>query len=93
MGDSTPIEYATREFAEPLGVPSLYEYDGQVYGIGGNLSAGGGQMMSCRDVARVGTLIVNKGMWRAANGSGIQLVSQDYMRQMTSPSFPEFNKG
>mmetsp|Transcript_1189 Transcript_1189/g.3332 ORF Transcript_1189/g.3332 Transcript_1189/m.3332 type:complete len:472 (-) Transcript_1189:160-1575(-) len=91
--DDSPTGWATRAFAEPLGIPELFAYDGQVYGIGGNISTGGGQMMSCRDVARVGTLINNGGRWVSPAGEVVSLVSEDYMAQLSRPSFPAFNKG
>lgn len=58
QGMAGALEYATKKFAEPLGIPDLYKYDA----LGDDISAGGGQMMSCRDIARVGQLIVNKGV-------------------------------
>jgi CubicO group peptidase (beta-lactamase class C family) len=91
--DDTPTGWSTTSYAEPLGVPDLFAYDGEVYGIGDNISTGGGQMMSCRDVARVGTLVVNKGLWPTADDSGARLVSAEYIEAMGQPSFPSFNKG
>jgi hypothetical protein len=76
-----------------MGIPELFAYDGLVYDIGGNISAGGGQMMSCLDIARVGTLIVNEGRWKDADGAPTQLVSKEYIAQLKQPAFPEFNKG
>ena len=87
------VAFASREFAAPLGVPDLFAYDGQIYGIGANISTGGGQMMTCLDMARVGQLIVNRGVWRGADGRPTQLSSRTYMEQMGRPSFPEFNSG
>jgi hypothetical protein len=49
-----------------------------VYDIGGNISAGGGQMVSCRDVARVGALIVQRGVWRNAQGEAYQMMPEWY---------------
>lgn len=50
-------------------------------------------MMSCREMARVGTLVVNKGMWRDDAGNPTRLISKKYMEAMSSPAFPEFNTG
>ena len=33
-----PVDFATREFAEPMGIPDLFAYDGQIYNISGNIS-------------------------------------------------------
>jgi hypothetical protein len=44
-----PVEWATREFAIPLGLPDFFAYDN----FGEEVSAGGGQLMSCRDALRV----------------------------------------
>lgn len=51
------------------------------------------QMMTCRDVARVGTLVVNQGLWPTADNPSARLVAEDYMAQIGKPSFPAFNKG
>ena len=77
-GGEAPIAWATRNYAIPLGVPELFLYDGLVYDIGGNISAGGGQMVSCRDVARVGALIVQRGVWRNAQGEAYQMMPEWY---------------
>ena len=55
----TALSFASEAFAAPLGLPDLYAYDG----IGEDISAGGGQMVSCRDMARVGQLVLNRGAW------------------------------
>ena len=52
--------WATREFGVPLGIPSIFLYDGL---SSGDISAGGGQLYSCRDAARVGQLIASGGVW------------------------------
>ena len=59
---SGALEYATEKFARPLGIPDLFAYDAM--DSGRDFSAGGGQMVSCRDVARVGQLVLNKGAAR-----------------------------
>ena len=82
------IEWATREFAEKLGVPELYLFDDVP---NGGVSSGGGQLMTCRDLARVGTLLVQGGRWADASGKEYQLLSEDYVRQQLTPSFPDVN--
>jgi CubicO group peptidase (beta-lactamase class C family) len=84
------VAWATREFAEKLGLPELFLSDGVA---GGGVSAGGGQLMTCRDLARVGTLLVNGGRWADAAGEEYDLLSADYARQQLSPSYPDFNAG
>lgn len=79
------IDWATREFAEKIGVPDLFLFDNVSHG---GYSAGGGQLMTCRDLARVGTLLVNGGEWAAEDGSSFQLLSKDYVRQQLTPSYP-----
>ena len=47
--------------AEPLGVPTLYTHPGRYAWVdGSNISAGGGQRMTCRQVGRIGQLLVNR---------------------------------
>lgn len=56
-----------REWAAPLGIPTIFLYDALT---SGDISAGGGQLYSCRDAARVGQLIASGGMWYAQMFSG-----------------------
>lgn len=84
------VEWATREFAEKLGVPDLFLYDDVP---DGGISSGGGQLMTCRDLARVGTLLVNGGRWNDEAGKEYPLLSEDYVRQQLSPSYPDINAG
>jgi CubicO group peptidase (beta-lactamase class C family) len=85
--------WARRHFAAPLGVPALYDFDGHIYDIGGNISAGGGQMFSCRDAARVGTLVLQEGSWSDERGARYQLMDADYARAMLRPAFPSASAG
>jgi hypothetical protein len=39
-----PVAWVTREFAVPLGLSTLWLYDG----LNGDVSAGGGQLYTCR---------------------------------------------
>ena len=69
-----------------------------------NVSVGGGQHMTCRDIARIGQLMLNKGRWPAeaaphdshADKGGkqnqtrvLQLVSEDYMEDLARQNFPQ----
>lgn len=78
------IQWASDNFATPLGLPELYAYDG----LGEEISATGGQMMSCRDAARVGQLVVNEGVWLDNDGKPYQMADRGYMRQVLEPAVP-----
>lgn len=81
-----PVEWATRNYAVPLGLPDLFAFDG----FGEEISAGGGQLMSCRDALRVGQLLLNKGLWPSVDGGpAVRLLDESYVEAMLSPSFPE----
>jgi len=56
------LRFAEEHFAAPMGMPGLFA--GDAYVGGGNISAGGGQQMTCRQIARIGQLLANKGRWR-----------------------------
>ena len=111
VGNATgiePVKWATKYFAEPLGIPEFYMLDL----LGPDISVGGGQMVTCRDAARFGQLVANKGLWSApasasaptasAAGHGhaaaallhsapYQLISEEYARLMSTPSFPSIS--
>eukprot|EP01047_Picozoa_sp_COSAG01_P008640 COSAG01_NODE_342_length_18601_cov_43.546319_10_plen_292_part_00 len=81
--------WATENFAVPLGLPDLYTEDGE------HTDIGGGQMMSCNDLLRVGQLVLNKGLWKKfdkATGaaSTFQLVSKAYVEELMKPQHPKF---
>lgn len=75
---SVPVAKAI--FAEPLGVPRLYDYEGSA-----EISAGGGQMASCEQIARMGQLILNRGRWRNEQ-SEFTLADPTYMQDLLSPA-------
>ena len=79
----TALDFATREFAEPLGVPNLFLYDDLPRG---GISAGGGQMSTCSDLLRLGQLLLNKGKWLDRGGAPYQLMPEAYVEAMTSPA-------
>ena len=72
--------------------------------LGPDISTGGGQMVTCRDAARFGQLVANKGLWSSPTSdqhSGnpqehqqpqppptFQLISKEYAEWMVTPSFP-----
>jgi CubicO group peptidase (beta-lactamase class C family) len=52
----------------------------------GNIKVGLGVRSSCRDLARVGQLLLNNGVWE-----GQPLLDANYITEMTQPSHPEAN--
>ncbi|CAE7657292.1 unnamed protein product [Symbiodinium sp. CCMP2456] len=97
---ASPVDWAEDQFAKPLGLPGLFDHDG----LDGDISIGGGQLMSCPQLARIGQLLMNRGAWPmssapawpldwlpwASNKTSVfQLVSKDFIREMTRPSFPQ----
>lgn len=82
-----PVSWATREYAIPMGMQRLFAFDG----FGDDISAGGGQMMTCRDHLRVGQLLLNNGMWKNATGQPARLVSEPYVQTMVHPTFTDIS--
>lgn len=82
--ESSAFEFANKYFAKPLGIPDLYKYDD----IDPEVSIGGGQMMTCRQMARVGQLILNEGKWPTESGELFEMVTPEYVKDWTSPAFP-----
>lgn len=75
--------YQTRLF-HPLGITSgLIEFD-----AAGNMVGGAYGFMSARDWARIGLLILQRGRWQ-----GERLLSEDYMRFLTTPAATAANYG
>ena len=72
------VAFARREFAAPLGVPRLYEFEGS---LTDEISAGGGQMASCEDIARMGQLVLNRGRWKSSSSDEFQLLDEGYKLQ------------
>jgi hypothetical protein len=83
-----PVVWATRELGVPLGIPSIFLYDGLETG---DISAGGGQLYTCRDAARVGQLIASGGVWADADGNEMRLMSSAFAKGFVQPSFPDIN--
>lgn len=75
-------DFAQTQLIEPLNMQyTTWETDKD-----GNLQAGFGVKSSCRDLARVGQLLLDGGTWR-----GQQILSPDYIHHMTQPAYPEAN--
>ena len=78
------LDFATQHLAVPLGLPDLYDYDA----LGEDISSGGGQMVSCRDMARVAQLVLNKGIWKDGNDRPYRLANANFFKEMLQPVFP-----
>jgi CubicO group peptidase (beta-lactamase class C family) len=87
--NGTALSYA-QAWAKKMGMEGYFDFDdvGDDQGGPTQISAGGGQMVSCREIARVGQLINNKGVWLDAAGKPFQLASADYVEQMVKPAYP-----
>jgi len=79
------VQWATNNVMAKLGLEDFYVDDE----LGHDFSAGGGQLVSCRDTARLSQLIMNKGLWRSDDGTVERLVGADYIQQMSTPQFPK----
>jgi len=84
-----PAAFAKKFLAEPLGLTDFFDHDGHE---NGDISFVGGQLASCRDVARFGQLIVNRGKWKMPDGRVRQLVSSSFIDDIVIPAFPEANR-
>lgn len=80
-----PVDFAEAHLAEPIGLKNFFATGS---GANGDISFVGGQMASCRDIARFGQLIVNEGKWRLADGTTKQLVSPSIIRALQKPNYP-----
>jgi len=97
-GNQTAREWATRNFATPLGIPQLYAFeDADPAKIGDTpilgktqISAGGDQPIACSDIARVGQLLVNKGLWNSGDGTPVRMLSEEYVKGFSTPQNPLF---
>ena len=86
----TALQFARREFATPLGLPWLYDHvsrDPLNQGDtprhpGIDFCAGGDQPMRCHDLARVGQLILNRGLWPGTGGAPRRLIDEAYIAQL-----------
>lgn len=87
---TTSKEFATEHFAVPMGIPDLYTWDRYSTLEAHDITAGGGQFVTCTELLRFGQLILNKGRWPATDvfGGSIQLIDEDYIEAMLTPQFP-----
>eukprot|EP01046_Picozoa_sp_COSAG06_P003085 COSAG06_NODE_115_length_23358_cov_31.775227_24_plen_326_part_00 len=58
-------DFATEHFAVPMGIPDLYTWDMYTTLEARDITAGGGQFVTCTELLRFGQLILNKGRWPA----------------------------
>lgn len=80
-----PAAFASKYLTEPIGLANFFAHDDA---MGGDISVVGGQMASCRDLARFGQLVVNDGRWKSTGLSVRRLVSKAFIHDMLMPSFP-----
>lgn len=76
----TSHRFMMEDVVAPLGCEHM-RYQQEGVDRKGNVRIGGSILISCRDMARLGQLYLNKGMW-----AGQQLVDADYVRDATTPS-------
>lgn len=72
--------FMMEEVVAPLGCEN-FAYQREGVDHNDNIRIGGSITLSCRDMARLGQLYLNKGAW-----AGRQLVEPDYIRDATNPS-------
>lgn len=84
-----PAAFVKKFLAEPLGLSDFFDHEGHE---NGEISFTGGQLASCRDVARFGQLIVNRGKWKMPDGRVRQLVSSSFIDEIAIPAFPAANR-
>ena len=107
-GGVPAVEWATKNFAEVLGLGDLYKWDDD----GTNFAAGGGQMMSCRQHAKVGQLLANRGAWPSSaapaepeaggvesgakegekEAAAVQLIKPELCDEVLTPQMPHVSK-
>lgn len=76
----TSYRYMMDHVVASMGCESL-DYQPEGVDRAGNVRLGGSILMTCRDLARLGQLYLNKGRW-----NGRQLIAADYIAQAISPS-------
>lgn len=72
--------YMMEEIVAPLGCEN-FNYQREGVDAQDNIRIGGSITLSCRDLARLGQLYLNKGRW-----GGEQLIDADYIRDSVNPS-------
>lgn len=84
------IVWATENFMAKIGLPQFY-LTGDGYPEDARsleISAGGGMMVNCRDIARLGQIILDKGVVTRDDGTTERLVGADFIEAMLTPQFP-----
>lgn len=76
----TSYRYMMDEVVAPLGCEN-FDYQPEGVDGRGNIRIGGSIEMSCRDLARLGQLYLDGGVW-----GGRRLVAADFVRQAVAPS-------
>jgi CubicO group peptidase (beta-lactamase class C family) len=76
----TSHRYMMEEIVAPLGCEN-FNYQREGVDSNDNIRIGGSITLSCRDLARLGQLYLNKGRW-----GGEQLIAADYIRDAVNPS-------
>jgi CubicO group peptidase (beta-lactamase class C family) len=80
-----PTQWLDSHLAVPLGLDGFFDSGASE---DGDVSATGGQLATCRDMARFGQLIVNGGKWKKENGELKQIVDPVFLKEMLTPMFP-----
>jgi CubicO group peptidase (beta-lactamase class C family) len=70
--------YAGKYLFGPLGIKHYWKHD-----YAGNVDAEGGLYLNDEDLAKLGFLYLNKGLWE-----GKQIVSEDWVKQSVTPHVP-----
>ena len=79
-------EFARKVLCDKIGI-GKYSWD-RIFKNQKDLPIGYGLKIRPRDAARLGQLILQKGSW-----SGEQIISNDYLEELGSPSFVDTNSG
>lgn len=77
-----PVQFAYDNLLEPIGIKN----SSWGASLEDNLPIGAGGNWTCRDMARLGQLYLNKGMWK-----GSEIISEQFVNEATSPSYPDAN--
>lgn len=76
----TSLRYMMEHVVRPLGCET-FRYQPEGVDKAGNIRIGGSILLSCRDMARLGQLYLNRGRW-----GGEQFIAADYIDSTLAPS-------
>jgi len=79
-------EFARKALCDKIGI-GRYSW-ARIFENQGDLPIGFGLKIRPRDAARLGQLILQKGVW-----AGEQLISEEYIKELMTPSFVDVNSG